>query len=63
MPFEINNLKIGFTTNFYKTKKKKTNKQTDKLEALALVPFSWLKVVTLLTYALKAPCLRAFKAP
>ena len=41
MYFEINCLKIGFTKNFYKKKKK-------KLEALALAPFSWLKVVTLL---------------
>ena len=39
MPFEINNLKIGFTTNFYKKIKKK------KLRALTLAPFSWLKVV------------------
>ena len=25
MPFEINNVKIGFTTNFYKNKNKKFN--------------------------------------
>ena len=42
MSFEINSLKIGFTTNFYKLFLKK------KLEALALAPFSWLKAVTLL---------------
>ena len=64
MPFEINNLKIGFTTNFYKTKIK-----IKKIEALALAPLSWLKAVTLLTYALTAsasltaPRLRAFEAP
>ena len=44
MPFEINSLKIGFTTNFYiKIKNKKIN-----LEALALAPFSWFKAVPLL---------------
>ena len=43
MPFEINNLKIGFTTNFYKTKIK-----IKKLETLALAPLSWLKAVALL---------------
>ena len=45
MPFEINSLKIGFTTNIYKKKLKKKKK---KLEALALAPFSWLKALALL---------------
>ena len=34
MPFEINNLKIGFTTNFLFKKEKKNLKK--KLEVLAL---------------------------
>ena len=54
MPFEINNLKIGFTTKFYKkkNKNKKKNykfinklKKKKKLRAPTLAPFSWLKVV------------------
>ena len=48
MPFEINSLKIGFTTNFYK-KKFKLKKKKKNLKALALAPFSWLKAVALLT--------------
>ena len=55
MPFEINNLKIGFTTNFCKKKKRKQKKnykfinklkkKKKNLRAPTLAPFSWLKVV------------------
>ena len=57
MPFEINNLKIGFTINFCKKKKKQKQKKNykiinkfkkkkkKKLRAPTLAPFSWLKVV------------------
>ena len=52
MPFEINNVKIGFTTNFYKKKnlilKKNLLKKKKTLESLTLVPFSCLKAVTML---------------
>ena len=46
--FKINNLIVGFTTNFYKKKNTKLKKKKNP-EALTLAAFSWLKAVILLT--------------
>ena len=38
MPFEINNLKVGFTTNFCKKQKTKKQKKIKKKKNLGLSP-------------------------